>query len=94
MNSVAVRDVKQLPSADKRSLENLVGRPLEDDQQVLILAFKPGVVPTHKAREEALAGLVQTWEKVERHMQQHVSTEEAFDAAVEEAIATVRRGQD
>ena len=94
MDGVAVRDVKQLPSAEKRSLESLVGRPLEDSQQVFILAFTPGIVPSDKARQEALAGLAQTWEKVEQHVQKHPTTEEEFDAAVNEAVENVRRGQD
>jgi len=93
MDSVAVRNVKQLPSAEKRSLESLVGQ-LEDNQQVFILAFTPGTVPSAKARADAMRGLTQTWEKIEQHMQKHGITEEEFDAAVDEAVDNVRPRQD
>ena len=94
MDGVAIRDVKRLPSAEKRSLESLVGRPLEDNQQVFILTFTPGVAPSDPARKEAMAGLAQTWKQVEQHMQTHPTTEAEFDAAVDEAVKHVRRGQD
>jgi hypothetical protein len=93
LDGVAVRNVKQLPSAEKRSLENLVGR-LEDDQQVFILAFTPATVPIAEARQTALRGLNQTWAKVEQHMQKHGITAEESDAAVDEAVDNVRHGQD
>jgi hypothetical protein len=93
MDGVAVRDVKQLPSEEKRSLESIVGRPLEDGQQVFILAFTPGAIPSDRARQEAMAGLAQTWEKVGEHLQKHPTAEAEFDAAVEEAVNHVRRRQ-
>jgi hypothetical protein len=94
MDSVALRNVDQLPSAEKRSIENLVGRQLEDNQQVFILAFTPGVAPSDKARAEAMSGLVRTWEKVQRHKQERSVSDEEFDAAVDEAVEHVRRRQD
>jgi hypothetical protein len=93
MDSVAIRDVKQLPGDEKRSLESIVGRRLDDSQQVFILAFTPGVIPSDAARQGAMAGLIQTWESVAQHASAHSTTEEEFDAAVDEAIKHVRRGQ-
>lgn len=94
MDGVAVRDVKRLPSAEKRSLENIVGRPLGDDQQVFVLAFTPGAVPSAPAREEAMTGIAQTWKKVEENLGKHPTTEEEFDAAIDEAVKHVRREKD
>jgi hypothetical protein len=91
MDSVAVRSVNEMPIAEKRSLESLVGRQLEDNQQVFIMSYTPGVVPGDEARAAAMAGLSQTWEKVERHMQKHGVTEEEFGAGVDEAVEQVRR---
>lgn len=93
MDSVVVRKVKQLPSEEKRSLESLVGRALEDNQQVFILAFTPSLEPDEKARQEAMHGLAQTWEKVEKHMLQHGITDEEFDSAVDKAADEVRCGK-
>lgn len=94
MDSVAVRNVNQLPNDEKRSLESLVGRQLEDNQQVFIMAFTPGVAPSDGARAEAAAGLAQTWQSVGQHMQQHGVTDEQFDAAADEAVEHVRHRKD
>jgi hypothetical protein len=94
MDSVAVRNVNQLPNDEKRSLESLVGRQLEDNQQVFIMAFTPGLAPSAENRKKAMAGLTQTWAKVEQHMKQHGVTEEEFDAAVDEAVGHVRQPQE
>ena len=94
MDSIAVRNVKQIPRQQKRSLEDLVGRELLDNQQVFILAFTPGVAPTGQARAEAMVGIEKTWAKVDRHMQEQGVTEEEFDAAVDEAVQHVRHGQE
>ena len=91
MDSVAIRQVKHLPSAEKRSLENLVGRQLEEDQQVFILAFTPNRDPSESARQAALAGLTRTWEQVEQHRQKHGISDQEFEAAVDEATNKVRR---
>ena len=91
MDSVAVRKVNQLPSEEKRSLETLIGRRLEDNQEVFIMAFTPGVATSDQARQEALGGLGQTWEKVEQHRQRHGITDEEFDAAADEAVEHTRR---
>ena len=94
MDSMAVRNVKQMPRQQKQSLEDLVGRELQDDQKVFILAFTPGVAPTGQARAEAMVGIEKTWAKVDRHMQEQGVTEEEFDAAVDDAVQQVGRRQE
>jgi hypothetical protein len=94
MDGIAVRNVKQLPSQQKQSLEDLVGRQLQDDQQVFILAFTPGLAPSDEARAATMAGLKKTWEKVDQHMQTQGITPEEFEEVVNEAVEHVRRCQD
>lgn len=50
--------------------------------------------PSDTARQESMRGLAQTWDKVGEHMQQQSTTNEEFDAAVDEAVKSVRRGKD
>jgi hypothetical protein len=91
---VTVENVRNLQENRKRVLEDILGQKLKENQQVFIMAFTPGTVPTEKDRQEALAGLKETWEKVDRHMKKHGVTGEEFDAAVDEAVKQVRHRQD
>jgi hypothetical protein len=94
MDSISVCSVNDMPKAEKRSIESLVGRQLEDSQQVFIMAFTPGIIPSDKARSEAMSGLSKTWDRVDRHIQAHGVTEEEFDAAMDEAVESVRHRKD
>lgn len=87
---VAVQSVKDIQASGKRWLEDVLGRQLESNQQVFIMVFTPGVVPSDERRREALAGLERTWEQVEKHMKAHGITADEFDTAVDEAMEHVR----
>ena len=88
---VSIQSVKDIQDSGKRWLEELLGQRLRENQQVFIMVFTPGIPPTEAARQEARAGLEQTWAKVERHMQDQGVTGEEFDAAVDEAVDQIRR---
>src|SRR5438067_11337253 len=88
---IAVQSVKDIQATGKRWLEEVLGHHLGDNQQVFIMVFTPGAEPTEAARAQARAGLEQTWERVEKHMQQHGISEAEFDDAVDEAMKQVRR---
>jgi hypothetical protein len=90
LESATVRKVTDLPSDEKRSLESIVGRNLQDNQQVFIMAFTPGVSPNASARAEALAGLKQTGEKVAQHLKAQGISGLEFEAAIDEAVHDVR----
>lgn len=87
---VAVQNVKDLQANDKRCLEHLLGRQLQANQQVFIMAFTPGLVPDEATRRNALAGIHQIQAKAETHAKAHGITEEEIDAAVDEAMDHVR----
>jgi hypothetical protein len=88
---IAVQNVKDLQTSGKHWLEDVLGQRLRDNQQVFIMVFTPGVVPSDAARREAIPGLQQTWDQVERHQREHGITGEEFDAAVDEAVQDIRR---
>lgn len=87
---LAVQNVKDLQANEKRCLEGILGQQLRDQQQVFIMAFTPDVVTDEATRRRALAGLEQTWERVQKHMLDHGITDEEFDAAVDEAMRHIR----
>jgi hypothetical protein len=87
---IAVVSVRNLQANGKRLLEDILGQQLKQNQQVFIMAFTPGIVPSDKDRDDARAGLKQTWWKVDQHMKEHGITEEQFDAAIDEAVEQVR----
>ncbi len=84
--------VSELAGDDRRSVEHLLGRQLQEDQQVYILAFKPGVVPDEATRKRALASMQQTFSSAEQHARQLGVTEAEIDEAVDEAVDHVRYG--
>ena len=91
MDHTITHNVNDIPAEDKRALEGLLGAPLIADQQVFILAYTPGVIPSEEIRR-------QTGERLERTVQtnqlaaqfQGVTEVEAADA-VAEAMQQIRR---
>jgi hypothetical protein len=85
--------VGELAGNDRRSVEHLLGQSLQDDQQVYILAFKPGVVPDEDTRQRAAASMRQTFAKAEQHARQQRVGDAEIDEAVAEAMEHVRYGK-
>ncbi len=90
MESITLRNVGDLPSEEKRSLETLLEQPLEEGQRVFIMSFRPGVVPDEATRRQAHAALVRTLDKAHRHAREQGITPDEADAAVEEAMREAR----
>ncbi len=90
MESITLRDVHGLPSEQRHSLESLLKQPLEEGQQVFIMTFRTGVMPTDAARRQAHAEMVRTLDEAQAHARGlGVSPDEA-DAAVDEVMRHVR----
>jgi hypothetical protein len=85
--------VVELAGEDRRSVENLLGQPLEDEQEVYVLAFQPGVVPDESARQQALANMRTTFAKAEQHAEGQGADDSEIDEAVDEAMDHVRYGK-
>lgn len=88
---VAVQNVKDLQNTDKQWLENLLGHHLEQNQQVYIMVFTPGIEPDATAKRHGLAVMQQTWNHVEGNLQDKGVTGGEFDAAIDEAMQQLRR---
>jgi hypothetical protein len=84
--------VNEMAGDERRSVERLLGQALQEDQQVYILAFRPGVVPDETTRRRALAGMQQAFTRSQQHAEQHGLADEEIDEAVDEATDRIRYG--
>jgi len=84
--------VVDLPGEDRRSVENLLGQPLQDNQEVYILAFQPGVVPDEGTRQQARASMRKTFAQTEAHADRKGICDAEIDEAVDEAMDQIRYG--
>ena len=85
-------NVSAMGGDERRSVEQLLGHSLHDDEQVYILAFKPGIVPDEATRRNALASMRRTFEKAERHSAEQKLTDAEIDDAIDQAVDEVRYG--
>jgi hypothetical protein len=76
-----------MASDDRRSVDSLLGHPLQEDQQIYTFAFKPGVIPDDETRQRALPSMQRTFAATQQHAQQQGVTDDDIDAAVNEATA-------
>ena len=91
---VAVESVKNLQAGGKRLLEDILGQQLQENQQVLIMVFSPGMEPDDAARRRARTGLEETFQKTAAYAQEDGIAEEEIDAAIQEAMDHVRPRKD
>lgn len=82
--------VNEIPEPDRRSLENLLGRSLAADQQVMVVVFAAGKVPNEVARRAAAESIRRTLAEADQRRAAHGITDEEADAAVDEAMQHVR----
>jgi len=82
--------VNDIPEPDRRSLENLLGRPLQTDQQVFVMVFSAGKAPNEAERRAATERIRHTLDTVDRHRAAHGITDDELEAAVDEAMDQVR----
>jgi hypothetical protein len=84
--------VGDMDAEERRSAECLLGRQLDCDRQLYIVAFKPRM-PDDEARRKALANLRQTFAAAERHADRLGVSDKEIDDAVDEAMNAARYGQ-
>ena len=90
MESITLRDVGGLPTEQKQSLETLLKHPLEEGQQVFIMAFRSGVMPDETTRQKAHAEMLRTLDEAQAHARALGVSAEQADATVEETMQHLR----
>ncbi len=93
-SSIAVESVGNLEAGEKRLLEEMLGRPLQEDQQVFLMVLSPGADPDEESRRQARVGLEAVFQKTTAYAVEQGASENEIDAAIRDAAEQVRRGTD
>ena len=83
-------NVNDMPAAGRQVIEALLGRNLDADQQVFIMAYTPNAAPSKAMRDTARASLQLTFAKIDEYAKAHGVTPEEADAALDEAMQQIR----
>ena len=86
-------NVKDIEGEDRRSLEHILGRKLQDSEQIYIMAYTPGVVPDEETRRKARDRLLELCRKGGEHAKGQGCSQADIDEAVDEAMEHVRYGK-
>jgi hypothetical protein len=84
-SSVTVESVGNLKANGKHLLEDLLGRQLQDHQQVFIMVLSPGSEPDEGARRQARLTFASTFQKTAADAVEHAISDDEIDAAIQEA---------
>lgn len=88
--NATTRKVTDIDRSEKRWLEDALGQPLQDTDQVFIMVFTPDAPPDDDVRAEARAGLERVFERAEAHAAEQGISDREIDEAIEEAMKQVR----
>jgi hypothetical protein len=82
--------VNDIPEPDRRSLENLLGHPLATDEQVCVIVYSAGKSIDAATRRSAANNIRQTLERVDQHRNAQAVSDDATEAAIDEAMERIR----
>jgi hypothetical protein len=83
-------NVADLSDEQRKTLETVLGQPLQRDQVLYWIVMSPGEEPTSADKAKARAGLQNIFQQVDRNMAANGTTPEEFNDAVDEAVQHVR----
>ena len=85
-----VRNVKDIEADDRRSLEHMVGQPLQENQEVIIRVVDLDVPADEDARRRSLARAAEIARRTRANAATGGVTELEVDAQIDEAIRHAR----
>ena len=88
MGNIAIHKANELPPDARRVVERVLGRVLEPDEEVSIMAFSPHDAPTGEARQELARQLEDRITRTAESVR-HVPDDEQ-EAAIDDALNHVR----
>jgi hypothetical protein len=88
MPNVLIHKASELKAQTRVVLEAELGRSLQDDEEVSIMAFSPRAAPTGEARREAARKLQEHFNRIDQKLKE--APEEEVEAALNEALRSVR----
>lgn len=86
-----IRNVRDLEADNRHSLETVLGRPLQDDQQIIIRVLTPDVEPDAATKQSALHRAKQLSQQAAAHRESQGVTAAEVDDVVDEAMQHVRQ---
>ncbi len=90
MDTIAIRNVNQIPAEEKRTLETLLGSALEPEQHVLILTYTPSQLSSDETRQAARARIAETLAVNQKFANVDGICAAEADTAIEEALSIIR----
>ena len=90
MSNVLIHKVSDLKAETRVALEAELGRSLQDDEEVSIMAFVPHAAPTGGAHTEAARKLQDHFNRIDQKLKG--VPEEEVQEALDEAIRNARPG--
>ena len=88
MGNIAIHKANELPSDARRMVERVLGRVLEPDEEVSIMAFSPHDAPTGEARQKLARQLQDRITRTAESVR-HIPDDEQ-EAAIDDALNHVR----
>ena len=90
MPSLLIHRASELRIETRAALEAELGRSLQDDEEVSIMAFVPRAAPTGEARREAGRNLQDHFNRIDQKLKG--ASPEETEEALDEALRSVRPG--
>lgn len=87
---MTTRDLNEIPSAERTALEALLDSKLSSEQQVIVIAYTPGITPGPEMRPAARQRLMKSFEWIDKNSEERGISADEADAAIEEAMEHVR----
>jgi hypothetical protein len=88
MQNATINWARDLAAPVKAAIESLLGRPLQDDEQVSVRAYRRHEAPRGEARREAARRLEEHLDRMARKVRDVSPVE--MEAAIDEALEQVR----
>jgi hypothetical protein len=88
-----IRNVRDLETANRRTLESLLGQPLQEDEQVIIRVISVGKEPNAATKQAALIRAQDVAVKAAQNRESSGVLADEADRVIDEAIDDVRRNR-
>jgi hypothetical protein len=88
MGNIAIHRANELPSDARLAVERVLGRALEPDEEVSIMALSPHSAPIGEARQQIARELDERIDKTSEAVRD--APDEVQETAIDEALRNVR----
>ena len=90
MHNVSIQKAEDLSAAVKSALESLLGRPLEADEEISVMAFRPHEAPQGPVRDQLSQQLDQQMDAMAERAKD--ASDHELDEILNDAMRSARPG--